>query len=164
MARRQGEKGRAEDHIGAACTEMEAFKSGNVGWRGSPACVSPSPPRLDSDQEQVPTGEEGEGDAAESCQAVIPAPTRWCGKTGLCEKCAQYSHSPPRSTAGPCPAEAAAVGPQRLQHPRDPPRPGMPRGIWALVPLCSNEAGWSTEPAASIKSLLPNPAPVHALF
>lgn len=36
MVRRQGEKGRGEDGIGALCTEMEACKTGSVGWRSSP--------------------------------------------------------------------------------------------------------------------------------
>lgn len=57
--------------------------------------------------------------------------------------------------------------PQQLQHHRDP-GGQLRRRIWALVPLCSKwGAGGrvtSTEPAASIKSLLPNPAHAHALF
>lgn len=42
-------------------------------------------------------------------QAVIPAPTRWCGKTSLCEKCLQRCHSPFPSEPGPCHAEAAGT-------------------------------------------------------
>lgn len=63
------------------CTEMDACKTGDVSWRSSPEFPLP-----DSVQEQVPSGGEGDGDAAECSQAVSPAPTRWCGKTGLCKK------------------------------------------------------------------------------
>lgn len=65
-----------------------------------------------SGREQVPSGEKGEGDAAESSQAVIPAPTRWCGKTSHSEKCLRYRHS--RSKPGPCHGGAAVATPGTL--------------------------------------------------
>lgn len=93
------------------CTGMEAFKTSGAYWRTSP--VYP----LGSGQKQVLT-KEGEGDAAASSQAAISAPTRWCGKTSLCEKCAYYSLSPPQSEAEPCPAQAtAATAPQGPRWP-----------------------------------------------
>lgn len=126
---------------------MEAFKTGDVGWRSSPA--SPHPRQLP----RAGAFQRREGDAAESSQAVIPAPTRWGGKTGLCEKCAQYSHSPSPSKPGPCPAEATAVGAAAATAPQGPP--------W---PVTQGHLGTGTEPAALIKSLLSNRALVHTLF
>lgn len=136
-------------------TGMEAFKTSGAGWRTSPAYP------LDSGQEQVLT-KEREGDAATSSQAAISAPTRWCGKTSLCEKCAYYSLSPPQSKAEPCPAQATAAA--AAQGPRwSVTQENL--GIGALVfKVGAGRRVTSTEPAASIKSLLPNPAHAHALF
>lgn len=103
-----------------------------------------------------PGAEEGEGDAAGSGRAVMPAPTRWCGKTSLSENASSTATA---TAASPDPALPEL---QRPQHPGTP-WPGR-RDIRAQAPLRSKELGGPAEPAVAMESLLPKPALVHAVF